>query len=52
MFGQFLHIVVSCLKLDRSIFKDPKYFGEAAVYFAGLIMILDGVAGAVAEILL
>ena len=48
MFGQFLHIVVSCLKLDRSIFKDPKYFGEAAVYFAGLIMILDGVAGAVA----
>ena len=48
MFGQFLHIVVSCLKLDRSIFKDPKYFGEAAVYFAGLIMILDGIAGAVA----
>ena len=48
MFGQFLNIVVSCLKLDRSIFKDPKYFGEAAVYFAGLIMMLDGVAGAVA----
>ena len=48
MFGQFLHIVVSCLKLDRNIFKDPKYFGEAAVYFAGLIMMLDGVAGAVA----
>ena len=48
MFGQFLHIVVSCLKLDRNIFKDPKYFGEAAIYFAGLIMILDGVAGAVA----
>ena len=48
MFGQFLHIVVSCLKLDRNIFKDSKYFGEAAVYFAGLIMMLDGVAGAVA----
>ena len=48
MFGQFLHIVVSSLKLDRNIFKDPKYFGEAAIYFAGLIMILDGVAGAVA----
>ena len=48
MFGQFLHIVVSCLKLDRNIFKDQKYFGEAAVYFAGLIMMLDGVAGAVA----
>tara|TARA_B100002052_G_scaffold221961_1_gene203979 strand:+ start:795 stop:1340 length:546 start_codon:yes stop_codon:yes gene_type:complete len=48
MFGQFLHIVISSLKLDRGIFKDPKYFGEAAIYFAGLIMILDGVAGAVA----
>ena len=48
MFGQFLHIVVSCLKLDKNIFRDPKYFGEAAIYFAGLIMILDGVAGAVA----
>ena len=48
MFGQFLHIVVSSLELDRNIFKDPKYFGEAAIYFAVLIMILDGVAGAVA----
>ena len=48
MFGQFLHIVISCLKLDRNIFRDPRYFGEAAIYFAGLIMILDGVAGAVA----
>ena len=48
MFGQFLHIVISCLKLDRNIFRDPKYFGEAAIYFAGLIMILDGIAGAVA----
>ena len=38
MFGQFLHIVVSCLKLDRNIFKDPKYYGEAAIYFAGLII--------------
>ena len=48
MFGQFLHIVFSCLKLDRNIFRDQKYFGEASVYFAGLIMMLDGVAGAVA----
>ena len=48
MFGQFLHIVVSCIKLDRNIFRDPKYFGEAAIYFAVLIMILDGIAGAVA----
>ena len=48
MFGQFLNIVVRSLKLDKSLYKDNKYFGEAAIYFAGLIMILDGVAGAVA----
>ena len=48
MFAQFLHIIFSSLKLDRSLYRDSKYFGEAAIYFAGLIMILDGVAGAVA----
>tara|TARA_B100001250_G_C19716370_1_gene751670 strand:- start:706 stop:1197 length:492 start_codon:yes stop_codon:yes gene_type:complete len=30
------------------MYKESKYFGEAAIYFAGLIMILDGVAGGVA----
>ena len=44
----FLEIFFKSLKLDRSLYKDTKYFGEAAIYFAGLIMILDGVAGAVA----
>ena len=48
MFGEFLNIVVRSLKLDKTIYKDNKYYGEAAIYFAGLIMILDGVAGAVA----
>ena len=48
MFGEFLNIVVKSLKLDKSLYKENKYFGEAALYFAGLIMILDGVAGAVA----
>tara|TARA_B100000427_G_C15205173_1_gene462131 strand:+ start:102 stop:647 length:546 start_codon:yes stop_codon:yes gene_type:complete len=48
MFAQFLDIVFKSLKLDKNLYKDPKYFGEAAIYFAGLIMILDGVAGAVA----
>ena len=48
MFAQFLEIVFKSLKLDKSLYKDSKYFGEAAIYFAGLIMILDGVAGAVA----
>ena len=48
MFGEFLSIIVRALKLDKNLYRDNKNFGEAAVYFAGLIMILDGVAGAVA----
>ena len=48
MFVQFLHIIFCSLKLDKSLYRDSKYFGEAAIYFAGLIMILDGIAGAVA----
>jgi len=48
MFGQFLNIIVRSIKLDKSLYRDSKHFGEAGIYFAGLIMILDGVAGAVA----
>ena len=48
MFGLFLDIVFRSLKLDKSLYTDNKNFGEAAIYFSGLIMILDGVAGAVA----
>ncbi|MDC0043307.1 hypothetical protein OAJ03_00235 [Candidatus Pelagibacter sp.] len=48
MFAEFLNIIARSLKLDKTLYKDNKNFGEAAIYFAGLIMILDGVAGAVA----
>ena len=48
MFGEFLSIVVRSLKLDKTLYKDQINFGEASLYFAGLIMILDGIAGAVA----
>ena len=48
MFSLFLDIVFRSLKLDKSLYTDSRNFGEASVYFAGLIMILDGVAGAVA----
>ena len=48
MFGEFLSIIVRSLKLDKTLYRDNKNFGEASLYFAGLIMILDGVAGAVA----
>ena len=48
MFGEFLSIIVKSIKLDKNLYRDKKNFGEASIYFAGLIMILDGVAGAVA----
>tara|TARA_B100001079_G_scaffold6213_1_gene5235 strand:- start:697 stop:1242 length:546 start_codon:yes stop_codon:yes gene_type:complete len=48
MFAQFLDIIIRSLKLDKNLYRESKYFGDAAIYFAGLIMILDGVAGAVA----
>ena len=48
MFGIFLDILFRSLKLDKSLYRENKYFGEAAIYFSGLIMILDGIAGAVA----
>ena len=48
MFGEFLNIVFKSIKLDKSLYSDNKNFGDAAIYFAGLIMILDGIAGAVA----
>jgi len=48
MLGEFLNIVFKSIKLDKSLYSDSKNFGEASVYFAGLIMILDGIAGAVA----
>ena len=42
MFSEFLEIVFKSIKLDKSLYRDNKYFGEAAIYFSGLIMILDG----------
>ncbi len=48
MFGEFLSIIFRSIKLDKTLYKDNRNFGEAAIYFAGLIMILDGIAGAVA----
>ena len=48
MFGEFLNIIFKSIKLDKKLYSDNRNFGEASIYFAGLIMILDGVAGAVA----
>ena len=48
MFAEFLNIIFKSIKLDKTLYSDNKNFGEASIYFAGLIMILDGMAGAVA----
>jgi|TARA_B110000114_G_scaffold80210_1_gene84816 hypothetical protein len=48
MFGEFLNIIVRSIKLDKTLYKENKNFGEEAIYFAGLIIILHGIAGAVA----
>ena len=48
MVGEFLNIIFRSVKLDKTLYKENKNFGEAAIYFAGIIMILDGLAGAVA----
>ena len=48
MLGEFLNIVFRSIKLDKTLYSDNRNFGEASIYFAGLIMILDGMAGAVA----
>ena len=48
MFGDFLNIIFKSIKLDKSLYTESKNFGEASIYYAGIIMILDGMAGAVA----
>ena len=48
MFAEFLNIIFKSIKLDKTLYSDNKNFGEASIYFAGIIMILDGIAGAVA----
>ena len=45
MFGEFLNIIVRSLKLDKSLYRESKYFGEAGLYFAGEIMDGDGITG-------
>ena len=48
MLEDFSKIILRSLRLDKTLYKDPNTFGELSLYYAGLIMILDGVAGAVA----
>ena len=40
MFNEFYNIIVRSLKLDKSLYKDNKNFGEAGIYFAISIIII------------
>jgi len=48
MFGFFLELVFRSIKLDKKLYREVKTFSEVSIYFAAIIMILDGVAGAIA----
>ncbi len=48
MFDEFTKIIFRSIKLDKSLYKDPNTFGEFSLYYAGIIMVLDGLASATA----
>jgi len=48
MFEYLSKVIIRSIKLDKSLYKDPNTFGELSLYYAGLIMVLDGIAGAIA----
>ena len=48
MFNELTNIITRSLKLDKTLYRENKNFGELGIYFALIIMILDGIAGAIA----
>ena len=40
MFSEFINIILKSIKLDKSLFKDNKNFGEASIYYAIIIILL------------
>jgi len=40
MFAEFLNIIIGSLKLDKTLYKDNRNFGEAGIYFAISIIII------------
>ena len=45
MFGEFLSIIVRSIKLDKTLYKDNKNFGEASIYFAIIIILVTAIIG-------
>ena len=48
MFEEFTKVIFRSIKLDKNLYKDPRTFEGMSFYYAGLIVILDGIAGAFA----
>ena len=40
MFSEFTNIIIKSIKLDKNLYKDQRYFGEAGIYFALIIVII------------
>ena len=45
MFGEFLNIIVKSIRLDKTLYKDNKNFGDASIYFAIIITLVTAIIG-------
>ena len=43
MFGEFINIIFRSIRLDKSLYKDSKNFGEASIYYALLIILIGSI---------
>ena len=43
MLAEFLSIIFRSIKLDKSLYKDSKNFGEASIYYALLIILIGSI---------
>ena len=49
MFDDFLYNYYRSIKLDKNLYKDKKIFQNLSLYFAGLVVIIGGLAGLYAQ---
>ena len=49
MFDDFLYNYYRAIKLDRSLYRDSKIFENISFFFAGLIIVINGLAGLIAQ---
>ena len=40
MFSILINIIIKSFKLDKSLYKDNKYFTETAIYFAASLILI------------